>query len=462
MSECTPVKGTGYWTPAGCPPLRRGRPWAVIFSEAMDLGDDLRTRTINASPIRAEGDFVLYWMIATRRPGFNFGLDRAIAWARLLKRPVIVLEALRVDYPWASDRFHAFVIQGMADNALAFSAGPLLYYPYVEPSHGAGRGLLEALGRQACVVVTDEFPCFFLPRMVDAAGARLKVKLEAVDSNGILPLRSTDRTFVTAAHFRRHVQKQLRTHLLAFPAERPATDRSSSVCRSIPADILHGGRPPARRCSRATPPALRALPIDHSVPVVAMRGGVSAGRAALQAFVANRLRDYHLGHNHPDDEGTSRLSPYLHFGHLSAHEVFTAVMRHEKWSAAKLATEATGARDGWWGVGPGPEAYLDQLIVWRELAYNTCANRPTDYDRFESLPPWAARDAVPARRRCSSDHVFDDGPRGRRDSRSAVERRAATDAARRLVSQLSADAVGEEDPGVVGDACGGVDRAWSS
>jgi deoxyribodipyrimidine photo-lyase len=116
------------------------------------------------------------------------------------------------------------------------------------------------------------------------------------------------------------------------------------------------------------PAALGALPIDHSVPVVTIRGGVAAGRAALQAFVAHRLRDYHLGHNHPDDEGTSRLSPYLHFGHVSAHEVFTAVMRHEKWSAAKLAKSATGAREGWWGVGPGPEAYLDQLLVWRELA----------------------------------------------------------------------------------------------
>jgi deoxyribodipyrimidine photo-lyase len=64
-------------------------------------------------------------------------------------------------------------------------------------------------------------------------------------------------------------------------------------------------------------------------------------------------------------------------------------MRHEKWSAVKLARNATGAREGWWGVGAGAEAYLDQLIVWRELAYNTSAKRPADYDSFESLPQWA-------------------------------------------------------------------------
>jgi len=155
----------------------------------MELPDDLRVRAVNTSPVNPEGRFVLYWMIAARRSGFNYGLERAVAWALSLNRPIMVLEAVRVDYPWASDRFHAFVIQGMADNAKAFSSGPILYYPYVEPSRGAGRGLLAALSQGACVVVTDEFPCFFLPRMVNAAGARVKVRLETVDSNGILPLR---------------------------------------------------------------------------------------------------------------------------------------------------------------------------------------------------------------------------------------------------------------------------------
>jgi deoxyribodipyrimidine photo-lyase len=361
----------------------------MIFSEPMELPDDLRVRAINASPINPDGDFVLYWMIAARRSGFNYGLERAVAWAQRLKRPLIVLEALRVDYPWASDRFHAFVIQGMADNAAAFSSEPLVYYPYVEPSRAAGRGLLAALSQCACVIVTDEFPCFFLPRMVDAAGERSKVKLEAVDSNGILPLRSSNRTFVTAAHYRRHVQKQLPRQLLTFPTERPAARADLARLSAIPSAIL-GRWPPASEALLAgDAAALSALPIDHSVPVVAIRGGVAAARAALKSFVTDRLSDYHLGHNHPDDDGTSRLSPYLHFGHLSAHEIFMAVMRHEKWSAAKLAKSATGAREGWWGVGPGAEAYLDQVIVWRELAYNTCARRPADYDSYDALPAWA-------------------------------------------------------------------------
>jgi deoxyribodipyrimidine photo-lyase len=83
------------------------------------------------------------------------------------------------------------------------------------------------------------------------------------------------------------------------------------------------------------------------------------------------------------------LSPYLHFGHVSAHEVFETVMRAERWNLGRLAPKASGLREGWWGASPGAEAFLDQLVVWRELGYSMCFHRPADYDRFESLPPWA-------------------------------------------------------------------------
>jgi len=135
--------------------------------------------------------------------------------------------------------------------------------------------------------------------------------------------------------------------------------------------------------------ALEELPIDHTVPAVPTAGGFEAARRALAAFVRDRLASYRDGHNHPDDQATSRLSPYLHFGHVSAHEVFEAVMRHERWTLGRLGPRATGMREGWWGVGASAEAFLDQLVVWRELSFNTCHRRPDDYFRYESLPAWA-------------------------------------------------------------------------
>src|SRR5947209_7646346 len=97
-------------------------------------------------------------MIASRRTRHNFALDRAIEHARALGKPLLVLEPLRVGYRFASDRLHRFVVQGMADNAARFAGTGILYYPYVEPSEGAGKGLLARLASLASVVVTDDYP----------------------------------------------------------------------------------------------------------------------------------------------------------------------------------------------------------------------------------------------------------------------------------------------------------------
>ena len=82
---------------------------------------------------------------------------------RKLRKPLVILEPLRCDYPWANDRFHRFILDGMAERADALARSRILYYPHVEPSRGAARGLLETLSRDASVIVTDDFPCFFLP-----------------------------------------------------------------------------------------------------------------------------------------------------------------------------------------------------------------------------------------------------------------------------------------------------------
>ncbi len=349
-----------------------------------------RVRPVNDKPVRGDATVVLYWMIAARRSTANFALDRAAAWAVELGRPLVVLEALRVDYPYASDRLHRFVLDGMAANARAFERTPVLYYPYVEAARGAGKGLLERLARDAAVVVTDDYPCFFLPRAVSRAGETIDAHLEAVDSNGLLPFASVPRAYPAAVHFRRYMQSALRDHLRHVPSTTLPSTLPSRL-PGLPEDVVARWPRASGRLLAGDSAALAELPIDHGVGVAALRGGADAAQAALDTFVGQRLATYHEHQAHPDDRGTSRLSPYLHFGHLAAHQVFAAVMRSEGWHLGRLARMASGARVGWWGVGPGAEAFLDQLVVWRELAFNTCAKRPGDYDRFDALPEWALR-----------------------------------------------------------------------
>jgi deoxyribodipyrimidine photo-lyase len=351
-----------------------------------------RLHAKNAADVRGGGDYVLYWMIACRRTRWNFALDRAAEWASELGKPVLVLEALRSDYRWASARIHRFVLDGMRDNAAALRDTPIGYYPYVEPRPGEGKGLLAALASRAAVVVTDEFPCFFLPRMVEAAAAGLDVRLEAVDSNGLLPLASAGREFHRAVDFRRFLQRELPEHLadrprrsvLAGPGLVAFRDPLMEVLRRWPAADpgLLGGRAD-----------LGGLAIDHSVAPVSERGGYEAARKALRRFVEGRLGSYREERNPPgagEGASTSQLSAYLHFGHLSAHQVLAAVADRDGWSPWRLAGGATGRRRGWWGMSETAEAFLDQLVTWRELGFGFCFHRP-DYARYASLPDWARR-----------------------------------------------------------------------
>lgn len=119
-----------------------------------------------------------------------------------------------------------------------------------------------------------------------------------------------------------------------------------------------------------------------------MRGGERAGEAALEAFVEQKLTRYNDDRNRPEVDATSGLSPYLHFGHVSVHQVLMAVASREGWIAGNLGTSTAGKRAGWWGMSPSAEAFLDQVVTWREVGYNFCSQRP-DFDGFESLPEWA-------------------------------------------------------------------------
>jgi deoxyribodipyrimidine photo-lyase len=351
----------------------------------------LRVTAANDRPVRGGGRYVLYWMIAARRTSDSFALDHAIGRARELGVPLLVLEPLRAGYRWASDRLHRFVLDGMAANAAAFAKAGVTYLPYVEPEPGAGRGLLAALARHAALVVTDEQPGFFLPRMVAAAAAALDVRVEQVDGNGLLPLRAHGRAFPTAAAFRWHWQREIHPHLLALPAAAPLASAPRGLRDAeVPGAVLRRWPTAAAALLAGDPRALTALPIDHGVPPIARRGGAPAAAAALRAFVDERLDRYGEARNQPDEDVGSGLSPYLHFGHLGAHAVLRAVWAHGGWDPSRIAPRATGVREGWWGAPAPVEAFLDELVTWRELGHGFCFHRP-DFDRYESLPEWARR-----------------------------------------------------------------------
>jgi len=348
---------------------------------------EIRIRTSGDGEVNSDGDFVLYWMVANRRTTWNFSLQRAVDWARDLGKPLVVFEALRTGYRWASDRLHYFVIQGMADNARRLEGSPVTYYPYLEPKAGAGKGLLAKLASRACVVLSDDYPCFFLPRMLAAAESQISVRFELVDSNGLLPMRAADKVFARAFDLRRFLQKNLRPHLDEFPDVDPLENIDLTMLDGLPKDIAEKWPTTDVEAIAEDAAKLKDFPIDHDVAVSSIAGGAKAGRDCLRDFIANKLAHYDE-RNDPDQDASSGLSPYLHFGHVSAHQVFSEVMAAEDWDVERIADEAKGKSSGWWGTSEALESFVDELITWRELGFNMCWQQD-DFDQYDSLPDWA-------------------------------------------------------------------------
>ena len=342
---------------------------------------DERVASANAQPLRPAGDYVLYWMIGNRRPYWNQALEHAVAHASRMAKPLLIIETVRIGYQWASQRMHAFMLAGMADNAAAFAPTAATYVPWIEERPETGIALLVRLAARACVVVTDEFPCFILPLMVVELAAKVEVRVEAVDANGILPLRATDKAYDRAYDFRRMLQKTLRPHLGRFPVEDPLRGVTLPRLKTLPTGL------------QAVDPGrdLSGLPFGSPLAPGRQRGGWKAAQATLDAFLTERLDRYAEDRSDFEFEAASGLSPYLHFGHLSVHQVLATLWSREEWSPQKLGLSTAGSKEDWWGMSVNAESFIDELITWRELGYHFCFHRPHDYDRYESLPAWAQK-----------------------------------------------------------------------
>lgn len=350
----------------------------------------IRLTDVNTVPIRADGDYVLYWMIASRRLTWNFALEHAIDQAKTLGKPLLIFEPLRVRYPWASERLHRFVIEAMREHRDRLADNRIGYYPYVEPTPGAGTPLLATLARRACVVITDEYPCFFLPTMIDAVKATLPARLQLVDGHTVVPLRQADRTFTVAHSYRRWMQKQILDVIMDMPKPDPLKGLRIPPFPGVDKKILR--RWPAADLEKLlTPGGLDSIAIDHSVkPSDDYVGGESHATQRLKRFVQQSLSVYGDDRNHPDKRATSGLSPYLHFGHISPHQILSAVFDHESWTPDK-ASAPNGKNTGFWNTSDPAEAFLDQLLTWREIGFNMSFRNPQDYDQYESLPDWALK-----------------------------------------------------------------------
>jgi deoxyribodipyrimidine photo-lyase len=346
---------------------------------------EARLRRLNDRRTRGGGDYVLYWMQLYRRLACNHALDYALRCAEELQKPLVVYEGLRLDYPWASRRLHAFVLQGMADNAAAAKALGLNYWPFVESRPGEGKGLVHRLAARAALVVTDDFPCFVAPEQSAALARACEAPVFVVDSNSIVPLSLLGPAVGAAAHLRPRIHKAFAE---AWPHRAATRPKPSKAARARVAPAFEPWR------SRDPLADVGALPLPDPPPVVTLPGGRLVGLARLRSFLKTRLRGYaeqRSAPSAPAEGHASGLSPYLHFGHVSIEEVVQgALATTGGWSPDALDPACRGKREGFYTRDADVDAFLDEAITWRDVGFQWHWTRRRDTASLETaLPGWA-------------------------------------------------------------------------
>jgi deoxyribodipyrimidine photo-lyase len=320
-----------------------------------------RVRTANDRPFNPKGRYVLYWAQMFRRLHSNHALDHASALAAEHKKPLVVYEGLKLNYPWANARHHTFILQGMRDNARAARRAELSYWPSVETPGDTGRGLVRKLAAQAVCVVTDDYPAYITPAQNRALAAKCDVPVILVDGNSLVPLSRLGAAVGAAAHIRPRIHKAFAEEWGRRAAREPVFPKGSVA-------------PPFRVWDAKQDIAafVAQLPLDQSVPAVpGVEGGSVAGRAALAEFVAHKLDRYADGRNNPDDperNAASGLSAWLHYGHIGIQEVAEAVLG-DKWTVAEI-NHKTRNKDDFFTRDANVNSYLDEAVTWRDLGHH--------------------------------------------------------------------------------------------
>ncbi|MAL18981.1 MAG: hypothetical protein CL670_04765 [Balneola sp.] len=352
--------------------------------------NSLRKFKRNDNDVNPDGEYILYWMQVNRRFHYNYAFEYAIALSHKYAKPLLVYEGLNVDYPWASDRIHTFMMQGMKENLEYAKEKNLNYFSYLEPEQGAGKGLFYELASNAVSVVSDEFPVFIIRSHNESVGKNIEVPYTTIDSNGIIPLGVTDKDPYSAYLFRKIMQKHFLEAFTHPPQKDPLGDLENQKQIELPDSFLKK-YPPANEALADIEKTVSELPIDHEVGVAELDGTRQAALGKLGHFVGHNLFNYDDRRNDPDAKASSGLSPWLHFGKISEYEIVKTVFDHQPddWDLDSI-TPNKGKNSGFFNGDPNIESFLDEVITWREVGFHYAHHRP-DYDQFESLPDWVKK-----------------------------------------------------------------------
>ncbi len=300
-----------------------------------------------------KGDYVLYWMQASQRVEYNHALEYAILKANELYQPIIVFFGLTDHFPEANERHYAFMLEGLKEvKGLLQERGIQMVILHQSPEKG-----VVHMAKKASLVVVDRGYLKIQKEWREDAANQMDCPLTQVESEVIVPVEeASPKEEYAAATLRPKIHKKLKQFLFPLEHNDPVIKSFSLNIRSFDIDDLKK--------------AISKLQIDRSVKKVgSYQGGTQEAIKHLEVFLEGKLDRFPELRNDPTLDYLSQMSPYLHFGHISP--LFIALKALETKS-------------------PGIEAFLEELIIRRELSMNFVFYNEK-YDSYEAIPDWAKK-----------------------------------------------------------------------
>ena len=316
--------------------------------------DPERVKFLNQEKI-VSGDYLVYWMQASQRTHYNHALEYTLHQANKLKQPLIVYFGLTSDYPEANLRHYTFLLEGLQDVKKHLEEMQIETVILNQPPE---LGAVE-IAENASLMVTDRGYLNIQRIWRKYVAQKIKCPLIQVETDVVVPVEAASlKEEYAAATIRRKINKQLEKFLRPLKSSHNPSIKSSLDLglESIPLDNMKK--------------VLNKLDIDRSVESVELyRGGTNQAFIHLKEFLEHKLDRFADLRNDPSQEFLSNMSPYLHYGQISPLYIALTVSKTES---------------------PGRDAFLEELIIRRELSMNFVYNNP-QYDNIKCLPDWAKK-----------------------------------------------------------------------
>jgi deoxyribodipyrimidine photo-lyase len=293
---------------------------------------------------------VLYWMSREQRVQDNWALIFACELAKQSKEPVAVAFVLQTNFLEATRRHYDFMIKGLKEMEKSLRNLNIPFYLLTGKPQQAIPFFIEK--KHISALVCDFDPLKIKQEWRNQVQVKINIPFYEVDAHNIVPCKTASNKKEFAAYtLRPKIKKKLDTFLEDFPRVKK---QKAHAPLSYPENNWKAIK----------------LDIDESIkPVKWLLPGESAAKLLLQEFLHKTINFYNAQRNDPTKKSTSNLSPYLHFGHVSAQRVAIETIKTIPSS-------------------DNTEAFLEELIVRRELSDNFCFYEK-NYDNFDGFHDWA-------------------------------------------------------------------------